>query len=60
MSWLLLVTVLAGCLSLTAFAGETVITIPHFKSGENVGAIFFLPQVERFNEKYAGQYKVVI
>lgn len=60
LSWLLLVTVLVGCLSLTAFAGETVITIPHFKSGENVGAIFFLPQVERFNAKYAGQYKVVI
>lgn len=39
---------------------EVVLTIPHFRSGENVGAIFFLPQVERFNEKYAGQYKIII
>jgi len=40
--------------------GEIVITIPHYKAGQNVGAKFFLPQVERFNEKYAGTYKLVI
>lgn len=39
---------------------EVVLTIPHYNAGENVGAIFFLPQVERFNEKYAGQYKIII
>lgn len=39
---------------------EIVLTVPHYKSGENVGAKFFLPQVERFNAEYAGQYKVVI
>jgi len=39
---------------------EVVLNIPHYKSGENVGAKFFLPQVERFNQKYAGQYKIVI
>ncbi|WP_036717802.1 ABC transporter substrate-binding protein [Paenibacillus harenae] len=39
---------------------EVVLNIPHYKSGQNVGAKFFLPQVERFNNKYAGQYKIVI
>ena len=34
------------------------VTIPSYKTGENVGAVFFEPQVERFNEKYAGQYKI--
>lgn len=36
------------------------VTIPHYKTGENVGATFFLPQVERFNEKYAGKYHITI
>ena len=40
--------------------GEIVITIPHYKAGQNVGGKFFLPQVDRFNEKYEGQYKLVI
>lgn len=39
---------------------EVVLRIPHYKSGQNVGAKFFLPQVDRFNEKYKGQYKVEI
>lgn len=43
-----------------AAKGEIVITIPHYKAGQNVGGKFFLPQVERFNEKYAGTYKLVI
>ena len=43
-----------------ADGGVTVITIPHYKVGENVGAVLFLPQVERFNELYAGQYEVVV
>ena len=34
------------------------VTIPSFKTGENVGAVFFEAQVERFNEKYAGKYKI--
>ncbi len=33
---------------------------PTFLAGENVGANFFIPQVERFNEKYQGKYKIVI
>jgi raffinose/stachyose/melibiose transport system substrate-binding protein len=43
-----------------AWADVIEVTIPHYKSGENVGAIFFLPQVERFNAKYEGQYKLNI
>lgn len=43
-----------------AAGGEVVITIPHYKAGQNVGGKFFLPQVARFNEKYAGTYKLVI
>ena len=43
-----------------AAKGEVVITIPHYKAGQNVGGKFFLPQVERFNEKYAGTYRLVI
>ena len=39
---------------------EVVLTIPHYKTGQNVGGKFFLPQVERFNAKYAGQYKIKI
>jgi raffinose/stachyose/melibiose transport system substrate-binding protein len=41
-------------------AGLIEITVPHYKVGENVGAKLFLPQVERFNAKYDGVYKVVI
>ncbi|MDR1232371.1 MAG: ABC transporter substrate-binding protein [Spirochaetaceae bacterium] len=41
-------------------AGEIEVTIPHYKTGQNVGAVFFLPQIERFNKKYAGTYKIVI
>lgn len=36
------------------------VTIPSYKSGENAGAVFFLPQVERFNKKYEGKYKLNI
>jgi len=35
-------------------------TFPTYLAGENVGAVFFLPEVERFNQKYAGKYKIVI
>lgn len=36
------------------------ITFPTFLAGENVGAVFFVPQVERFNKKYEGTYKITI
>lgn len=35
-------------------------TFPTYLAGENVGAIFFLPEVERFNAKYEGKYKITI
>ena len=38
--------------------GVVEVSIPSYKTGENVGAVFFEPQVERFNEKYEGQYKI--
>lgn len=39
---------------------ETVLTIPSYMVGENVGAVYFEPAVARFNEKYAGTYKIVL
>ncbi|GLC80192.1 ABC transporter substrate-binding protein [Lacrimispora brassicae] len=39
---------------------EIQMTFPTYLAGENVGAVFFLPEVERFNQKYAGKYKIVI
>lgn len=38
----------------------TSIVMPTYRSGEDVGAVFFLPQVDRFNELYAGKYEIVI
>ena len=38
--------------------GVIEVSIPSYKTGENVGAVFSEPQVERFNEKYEGQYKI--
>lgn len=39
---------------------KVVLTIPHYKAGQNVGGKFFLPQVDRFNKKYEGQYEIKI
>lgn len=45
----------------TEASGDVIeITFPTYLAGENVGAVFFLPQVERFNEKYDGKYKITI
>ncbi|MBP3961592.1 ABC transporter substrate-binding protein [Paenibacillus lignilyticus] len=73
---LLLVLSLAACGSNTNNGGESansnsgtdkadtgkevVIKFPSYKTGNNVGAIFYLPQIERFNQKYAGKYKIEI
>lgn len=37
---------------------EVILTLPTYYCGENVGAVYFEPAVERFNEKYDGQYEV--
>lgn len=45
----------------TVTEGEVIeVKLPTFKAGENVGAVFFLPQVERFNKMYEGKYKITI
>lgn len=59
-SLFLLCTLMLGVWSAPAVAEVIQITIPHYKTGENVGAKFFLPQVERFNQQYEGKYQVVI
>lgn len=41
-------------------AAPVEITVPTYRIGENVGAKFFLPQVERFNKKYEGKYKLTL
>ncbi len=40
--------------------GSVEVTIPSYKTGENVGAVFFEAQVERFNQKYEGTYKITL
>jgi len=59
-SLFLLCVLLLGAWAAPAGAEGITITIPHYKTGENVGAKFFLPQVERFNQLYEGTYHVVI
>lgn len=41
-------------------AEEVVLTIPSYMVGENAGAVYFEPAVERFNEKYDGTYEIVL
>lgn len=38
--------------------GEVVLKIPTFFVGENVGAVYFEPAVERFNEANSGTYRI--
>lgn len=40
--------------------GLIEISMPTYLAGENVGAVFFLPHIERFNQKYEGKYKINI
>ena len=50
-----------GCQKSEQESKEIVeLVIPSYKTGQNVGAKFFKPQVERFNEKYAGIYKITL
>lgn len=42
----------------SASGEEVILTLPTYYCGENVGAVYFEPAVERFNEKYDGQYEV--
>src|SRR5947209_8045243 len=35
-----------------------IIKFPSIRTGNNVGAKFYLPQIERFNKKYEGKYQI--
>ncbi len=56
----LLLMIPVGCASTGKSGGVTTITLPTYRSGEDVGAKFFLPQVERFNKEYEGKFKIEI
>ena len=56
-SILLMLTLLLSCVSF-ASADTVEVTLPTYKTGENVGAIFFEPLVERFNAAYEGKYHI--
>ena len=61
LSLVLAAMMLCGMVGTVASAeGVVELTIPHYKIGENVGAVFFLPQVERFNKLYEGKYHITI
>lgn len=50
----------AGTAGTETAAGVIEINFPTYKSGENSAAPFFEAQVERFNQKYEGKYKINI
>ena len=50
----------AGGEKAEAAEGVKEMKLPTFLAGENVGAKFFLPQVERFNKKYEGKYQITV
>ena len=56
----LVMALLLSCVSFAAADGVIEVTLPTYKTGENVGAIFFEPLVERFNAAYEGQYHITI
>lgn len=59
---LLLIPGLVACgpHSQTQDDGAKVLTLPTYMAGENVGAVFFLPQIARFNDAHAGQYRIEV
>ena len=40
--------------------GVTSVVVPSYRTGEDVGARFFVPQVERFNEEYEGRFEIIL
>lgn len=49
-----------SCMSFAAADGAVEVTLPTYKTGENVGAVFFEPLVERFNAAYEGKYHITL
>lgn len=57
----LALTFVMGCMGSFALADDVIeVTLPTYKTGENVGAIFFEPLVERFNTLYEGKYHITL
>lgn len=50
----------SGSAAASGATGVVEVTIPSYKTGENVGAVFFEPQVERFNQAYEGKYHITL
>jgi len=44
----------------TSAPGGVEITIPTTRTGQDADSAFFRAQVDRFNQKYAGQYKITL
>lgn len=61
-SMILAMALLLTLVSIPAFAsgGVVEVTLPTYKTGENVGAVFFEPLVERFNAAYEGKYHITL
>lgn len=59
-----LVMVLAMLISVACIPaladGVIEVTLPTYKTGENVGAVFFEPLVDRFNAAYEGKYHITL
>ena len=59
-SLILMLSLLLSCVSLASADGVIEVTLPTYKTGENVGAVFFEPLVERFNAAYEGKYHITL
>lgn len=60
-SLVMVLAVLATMAVVPAFAdGVIEVTLPTYKTGENVGALFFEPLVERFNAANEGKYHITL
>ena len=59
-SLVLMLSLLLSCVSLASADGVIEVTLPTYKTGENVGAVFFEPLVERFNAAYEGKYHITL
>ena len=59
-SVMLMIALLLSCFSFASADGAVEVTLPTYKTGENVGAIFFEPLVERFNAEYEGKYHITL
>ena len=59
-SFLLASLLIIAAFAASASAEPVSVTMLTYRAGEDAGATFFLPQVERFNAKYEGQYEIII